>query len=445
MTRDARSEADTTVRTAGTGPAGGLERELALELVLGNRYLGRHALRGRRLRLGRGPDCHIRVDHESVSREHVEFYRQGPIDAFRDLGSTNGSHQKGRPATHGVVAHGDVFRFGECVAMVRERTELEEGAPFYEVAPGVFGGAALAKALSSLQVIAKSDVPVMLVAATGCGKERAARAIHDYSGRSGRFHALNCATLPAPLAEAELFGSQRGAFTGAERARSGHLRAAHRGTLFLDEVAELPFPVQSKLLRALEEHEVIPLGDTESVAADARLIVATQEPLGELVARKTFRADLFARLAGFQIDLPLLRNRRAEIPGLFFHFLDRYAPGATFRIEGRLTELLCLREWPGNVRELELFTRKLITLHGKEPVLRSRFGRALLGVAADDVEPPPSEPDRAPPSHSRDNDLTRLRAALDGNSGNVSAAARSAGISRQRAYRLLTSGRLRRA
>jgi transcriptional regulator with PAS, ATPase and Fis domain len=225
----------------------------------------------------------------------------------------------------------------------------------------------------------------------------------------------------------------------------GHLRAAHLGTLFLDEVAELPLSVQSKLLRALEEREVIPLGDTKRVAVDARLVVAAQEPLGELVAKKAFRADLFARVAGFQIDLPLLRNRRSEIPGLFFHFLDRYARGAKFRIEARLTELLCLHEWPGNVRELELFTRKLIALHGEEPRLRAAMGRALLGIPAGGAEGAPSESDGDSPPRSRENDLTKLRAALDDNDGNVSAAARRAGISRQRAYRLLTSARLRRA
>jgi len=436
-----RDEGDTTVRTDGTGAPLSGERELTVELVLGRRYLGRHALRGQRLRVGRGPDCHVRVDHASVSREHVELYRQGPIVAFRDLESTNGCHLNGRPAPQGVVAAGDVLRFGECIGIVRERTALEDGEPFGELAPGLFGGAALRAVLSSLRAAARSDIPIMLVGATGCGKERVAQAIHQFSERSGRFHALNCATLPTTLAEAELFGCQRGAFTGADRARTGHLRAAHLGTLFLDEVAELPLAVQGKLLRALEEHVVIPLGDTESVEANARIVVATQEPLGEAVARKTFRSDLFARLAGFRIDLPLLRNRRAEIPGLFFHFLDRYAPGATFRIEARLVERLCLHEWPGNVRELELFTRKLLALHGNEPVLRGNFGRECLEGANGSTVPTASEPPASKAASRRDHDLTKLRAALAGNNGNMSAAARSAGISRRRAYRLLDPDR----
>ncbi len=308
---------------------------------------------------------------------------------------------------------------------------------FGSLAPGLWGGPTLARAIEKARASALSNVPIVIVGETGTGKERIARAIHHLSGRSGRFNAINCSTVPAPLAEAELFGHQRGAFTGAERARGGHFQAAHGGTLFLDEISDLSLDVQAKLLRAVEEGEVVPLGGTASTPADVRIVAASHERLDILVEQKRFRADLCARLAGFVVDVPPLRRRREEIPGFLLHLLEKHSTGVVPRVAPALVEWFCLRDWPGNVRELELTVRKLLALHPAEPLLRVSFAQAL-------AEGGPEGSSSAPPvtlgfSDRRASDLHRLQQVLEGNGGNLKAAAEAIGISRRRAYRLLES------
>ena len=424
---------NTTARTGGTDDHGTRERELAIQWVYGSAYAERHALRGARLRIGRGEECHLRLEHPSVSREHAELQRQGPIFSLRDLGSTNGSYLNGQRTEHAVIADGDVLRFGDFLGIVRLHDRTDEETFFSELAPGLWGGATLRAVLQTAQSAARTDVPIVLLGETGSGKECVARAIHHFSARSGRFHALNCSTLPTELAEAELFGHARGAFTGADRARTGHLRAADRGTLFLDEVSELSFAIQAKLLRALEQREVVPLGETESVAIDARIVVAAQQPLERLVEKNAFRADLYERLAGFRFDLPPLRARREDVPGLFFHMLEKYGAGLRQKTDVKLLERLVLHDWVGNVRELELFTRKLLGLYASEPVLRREFADGILKEKVGAL--PTTGVERS--EDRREHDLRRLTAALREKNGNLSAAAASIGISRRRAYRLL--------
>jgi DNA-binding NtrC family response regulator len=424
---------NTTARTGGTDDHGTRERELAIQWVHGSAYAERHTLRGARLRIGRGEECHLRLEHPSVSREHAELLRQGPIFSLRDLGSTNGSHLNGRRTEHAVIADGDVLRFGDFLGIVRLCDRTDEETPFSELAPGLWGGATLRAVLQTAQAAARTDVPIVLLGETGTGKECVARAAHHFSGRSGPFHALNCSTLPAELAEAELFGHSRGAFTGADRARIGHLRAADRGTLFLDEISELPLAIQAKLLRALEQREVIPLGETESVSIDARIVVAAQQPLERFVEQGAFRADLHERLAGFRFDLPPLRARREDVPGLFFHMLERYGAGLRQKTDVKLLERLVLHDWAGNVRELELCTRKLLGLYASEPVLRREFADGVLKEKSGVLSTTGVERSE----DRREHDLRRLTAALEETNGNLSAAAASIGISRRRAYRLL--------
>jgi DNA-binding NtrC family response regulator len=430
----ARMTENTTARTGGTDDRAPLERELAIQWVHGSAYAECHALRAARLRIGRGEGCHLRLEHASVSREHAELQRQGPIFSLRDLGSTNGSYLNGQRTEHAVIADGDVLRLGDFLGIVRLRERTDEQTSFSELAPGLWGGATLRKVLETSQAAARTDVPIVLLGETGSGKECVARAIHHFSGRAGRFHALNCSTLPVELAEAELFGHAKGAFTGADRARMGHLRAADRGTLFLDEVSELSLAIQAKLLRALEQREVVPLGETESVAIDARIVVAAQRPLEQFVEQDAFRADLHERLAGFRFELPPLRVRRDDIPGLFFHMLEKYAAGSRPKTDVKLLERLVLHDWPGNVRELELCTRKLLGLHANEPVLRRELADGILKEKMSALAATTEE------QHARDRreyDLRRLTVALEEKNGNLSAAAASIGISRRRAYRLL--------
>jgi transcriptional regulator of acetoin/glycerol metabolism len=395
----------------------------------------RTPLQGARVTFGRGTDSDFVLESGSVSRLHAEIYRQGPLLVARDLGSRNGTFVDGRPIEHAPLAVGSVLRVGDCVAVVVR--EPEDAAPvrFREVAPGVFGGPELAAALMPLERAAGFDLPIVILGATGTGKERAARAAHAFSARSGPFFALNCAALPEHVAEAELFGYRRGAFTGAERASPGCLRAAQGGTLFLDEIADLGLAVQAKLLRALEERLVRPLGETDSFPIDVRIVVASQSPLAALVEKGRFRDDLHARLSGLVITLPALRERRADIAPLFQRFLRELTGGSPPDLESRLVEALCLDDWGHNVRGLEICAKRLVAVHGHEPVLLRRFAPEVAPRVGE-VSARPSTPS-LPPLDRVSSELVRLAVALREHRGNVKAAAASLGLSRQRVYRLL--------
>ena len=384
--------------------------------------------------IGRDSDCGMALVGQGLSRRHAEIYRQGPIFALKDLGSRNGTFLNGERVQHAPISRGAVLRVSEHVGVFTEWAGPP--AEFRQIADGVFGGAELDAALQPLQRAARSDIPVVLVGATGTGKERVARAVHDLSGRTGAFHAINCAALPNELAEAELFGNRRGAFTGADGTNAGHFRAAHQGTLFLDEIAELPLALQAKLLRVLEERKVTPLGDTRSVVIDVRIVTAAQRPLESSVAAQTFREDLAARLSGLTVTLPPLRERPADVAPLFQHFARNYSGGEPPELEAKLIECLCLHQWPTNVRGLEQLTRRLLAVHGAEPVLKRSFLPsellALIPVGSESI-PPPSPA----PAERRDHDTQRLAIVLQENGGRIAAAASALGFSRYRAYRLL--------
>jgi hypothetical protein len=379
--------------------------------------------------LGRDEDCQIRLEGGEVSRRHAEIQREGAVFLIRDLGSRNGLFVDGAHVPKASLRQGSLLRIGEWIGLV---TSTDDGAaePFVsEVVPGYFAGPVLLPRLLPLRRAAAADLPVVVQGETGTGKEGAARVAHLWSGRQGPFLALNCAALPEHLAEGELFGYRKGAFTGAERANPGHLRSADGGTLFLDEVADLPLGLQAKLLRALEQREVVPLGESAAVRFDVHLVTATQAPLGEAVAAGRFRADLFARLDGLTVGLPPLRERVEELPYLFMHFLA--GPGrAAPVVDVALIEALCLYDWPYNLRELDRLARQLWALHGHEPTLLPAHlpARFTEPRATDSREfgPIVAEPDMATV-------LSALRSAR----GNVKQAAHTLGISRQRLYRML--------
>jgi transcriptional regulator with PAS, ATPase and Fis domain len=390
-----------------------------------------------RLTIGRAGDCSLRLELSSISRKHTEIYRDGPIFAVRDLGSRNGTFLNGARISHGALAPGDVLRLGECLGVITVLDGVARSVTLSELGPDLFGGSTFEEALEPARRAAPSRLPLVLVGETGTGKERVARAIHHWSGRSGPFCAINCAALPQSLAEAELFGFAKGAFTGAERATEGRFRAAHSGTLLLDEIADLPLAVQPKLLRLLEENAVVPLGDHRPVRIDTRIIAATATPLEELVARGSFRQDLRARLSGITVTLPPLRQRKGEVLPLFQQFLKVHSGGRAPQLEATLGEALCLYSWPDNVRELDLLARRLLTLHGTEAVLKRKFLPEQMRPSA---AREPSDSQGAWYPRRGAHDLRRLVAALKESNGNVSSAAASLGFSRQRAYRLM-SGR----
>ncbi len=224
--------------------------------------------------------------------------------------------------------------------------------------------------------LAPRDVTVLLTGPTGSGKENAARALHAGSGRAGgRFEAVNCGAIPADLAEAELFGAEAGAFTGATRARIGRIEAAHGGTLFLDEVGDLPLPLQVKLLRVLETREVERLGGGRPVPVDIRVIAATHVDLEDAVASRTFREDLYWRLAVLWMEIPPLAARTEDIPELVAHFASRSGETAP-QLTACGCAALAAHAWPGNLRELRNMVERALAL-GETRLDAVAVGRVL--------------------------------------------------------------------
>jgi hypothetical protein len=292
--------------------------------------------------VGRDEACAVRLVGGDVSRQHARIRRDGPHLVVTDLGSRNGTFVNGRSARATRIELGSVIRFGGCVGWVTDRPGLPA-----EVAPGLIAGPLLQAELAPLEQASASDLPIILEGETGTGKEVIARAIHGWSGRCGPFVAVNCAALPEALAEAELFGYRRGAFTGAERHSPGFFRSANGGTLLLDEVSDLPLGIQAKLLRVLEQREVQPLGESEPVPIDVRIIVATQEALSAAVSARRFRQDLLARLDGVSLRLPPLRKRLGDVPALFLSLLAKSISWRACACMIGPSTFVKWRSWPG--------------------------------------------------------------------------------------------------
>jgi transcriptional regulator with PAS, ATPase and Fis domain len=385
---------------------------------------------------GRDASAGFPLPGHEASRRHAEVQRFGPIPTLRDLESRNGTWVNGQRITESPIGPSDVVRIGEWIGIVLELAE--DGLPFElrDLGARWFGGATLAQAILPAQRVAPTDLPVIIEGETGAGKEGLARSLHAWSGR-GSFVAVNCAAIPPAMAEGELFGYRKGAFTGADRANLGFFRTADGGSLFLDEILDLPLPVQTKLLRVLEQREVQPLGESRPVPVNVRILCATQEPLSRAVAERRFRADLLARLDGLTVCLPPLRRRREDIAPLFLLLWGEHVRGPTPTLDPKFVEALLLYDWPLNVRELVLLVRRLAAIHGNEPVLKRSMlpERMLGGMAAGSSPARPSTPARAPAAD--DAAFEQLVGALRQHGGNITRAALALGITRSRAYRLL--------
>jgi formate hydrogenlyase transcriptional activator len=243
-------------------------------------------------------------------------------------------------------------------------TPRREASPSQHQMIGTSPG--IRRALNAVRMVAGTDSSVLIQGETGTGKELIAKAVHDQSPRRHEpFVTLNCAAIPSGLLESELFGHERGAYTGALTSAIGRFQMAHQGTLFLDEIGDMPLELQPKLLRVLQEQEFEKLGSTRTIRVDVRIVAATNRDLSAMVQERRFRADLFYRLHVFPISLPPLRERLEDIPLLVRHFVRTYAERMNKEIhtvQDEVMEMLKRHSWPGNIRELQNFIERSVIL-----------------------------------------------------------------------------------
>jgi DNA-binding NtrC family response regulator len=342
-----------------------------------------------RVGIGTAAGNELRLADPTVSRHHAEIAARDGRYVLRDLGSTNGTFVGDVQVIEVFVEPGARIRVGETVLEFEPDARLTRVRPSAEARFGEMVGTSplMLNVFGLLRELASSSLTVLLAGETGTGKELAARAVHQASGRTGPFVVVDCAALHGNLIESELFGHERGAFTGAERQRQGAFEAAHGGTVFLDEIGELPLTLQPRLLRVIERREVIRVGSNESVDVDVRVVAATHRDLDAMVAEGGFREDLYYRLAEAIVELPALRRRMDDLPILAQALLESAAPGKTLAADA--LELLRGHAFAGNVRELRNLLRRAAALTKAPEIRADDLKRALtLGAQRPDSRAP---------------------------------------------------------
>jgi len=334
-----------------------------------------------------------------------------------------------------------VGRYGERRALEAElsraRDELAQRDPSSII---VGRSQIMTRLLDLIETISDSDAPVLVTGESGTGKELVARTVHSLSSRrEGNFVAVNCAAFPETLLEAELFGHERGAFTGAVKAREGRFKAASGGSLFLDEIAEIPPMAQAKLLRVLQEGVIEPLGTNKPVEVDVRIISATHRNLKERIKNGTFREDLYYRLNVLDVNIPPLRDRRGDLPILVEHFLKNLArPGRpTPSISPRAWAAITEYGFPGNVRELEHAIQRAVVLCRGAEIDVHHFPEDIAGPMNAQVESAPTEGVRPLAVAVKEFEHQYLLRALDAADGKKAKAAEMLGISRKNLWEKL--------
>jgi two-component system response regulator HydG len=305
--------------------------------------------------------------------------------------------------------------------------------------PNVIGTSiAMQRVADIVNRVAESDTNVLITGESGTGKELVARAVHERSGRKGAFLAINCAAVPENLLESELFGHMRGAFTDARTARTGLFVEADQGTLFLDEIADMPLGMQAKLLRVLQERKVRPLGATQEIPFDARIVAATNRDLESEVADKRFREDLYYRINVVRIDMPSLRSRGNDVLLLAQHFLE-HAGQRTGKSVTRLGRLVAERlvnyDWPGNVRELENCMERAVALARFDEITLDDLPAKIREHRPTEVFTVSDDPNDLPAMHVVEERYIRKVLAAVG--GNKTLAAKVLGFDRRTLYRKL--------
>ncbi|MDO9368544.1 MAG: PEP-CTERM-box response regulator transcription factor [Sphingopyxis sp.] len=317
-----------------------------------------------------------------------------------------------------------------------------QGSADNRVLGGMITGAPeMQKVARTIERVANLDVSVMLLGASGTGKELLARGLHEASGRrDGAFVAINCAAIPENLLESELFGHEKGAFTGAVKTTEGKIELAHGGTLFLDEVGDIPLPLQVKLLRFLQERTIERIGGRKAIAVDTRIVCATHRDLDAMIAEQSFRDDLYYRLAEMVVKIPSLAERPGDAVLLARHFLHQYAPEMNPAVRGFAPDALQTIDearWPGNVRELENRIKRAVIMADGKLVMRED-----LDMASHDNADGGDETWLNLRSAREAADRVAIRRAMMQSEGNISATAKLLGISRPTLYDLLKQYRM---
>ena len=275
--------------------------------------------------------------------------------------------------------------------LLNEYRLLKEEAAARRGGPHIIGDSqALRLAMTAIDRAANSDTTVLLEGESGTGKELCARALHDRSRRSaGPFVAINCAAIPDTLLEAELFGYERGAFTGANQRKLGRFELAQRGTLFLDEIGEMPMTVQAKMLRAIETRKIERLGGGASIQLDVRIVAATNRGLRQAVAARQFREDLYFRLSVFPVEVPALRDRREDIPKLAHQFVERVCRdvGKQMTLSPEAVAELLAHSWPGNIRELQNAMERAVILADGDTLLPRHLSLSPVPKSGSSIDP----------------------------------------------------------
>ena len=340
-----------------------------------------------RIVVGSDSGAHLVLNDRKVSRRHAEFSVSDGNLMVRDLGSRNGTFVGYTRVIESQVLLGSVVQLGDTSLAVRPRWYVREVAPSKSRRFGelVGGSLRMRETFAILERVASTDVTVLLEGESGTGKDLAARSLHAASSRADRpFVVFDCASVPRELAESELFGHRRGSFSGAVADRTGAFQEAHEGTIFLDELGELPPELQPKLLRVLETGSFRRVGDDAMRSVDVRVIAATNRDLAAEVRRGRFRADLWYRLEVVQIRLPALRERLEDVPELVKHVLSGKR-AADDSIEGENLTRLMAYSWPGNVRELRNVLERAVAL--ARPEHEVRFRDLVLNLEAFDSAP----------------------------------------------------------
>ncbi len=394
---------------------------------------------GDRCSLGSHASNDVVLDDPAVSRFHCEVLVGGEGARVRDLDSKNGTVLDGVRVKDATPRSGSLITLGRSVV----RLELEQKTARLPVSTqrefGTLIGdsVAMRTAFALLERAAASDATVLLEGETGTGKEEAARSLHQAGARAGGpFVVIDCGAIPATLIESELFGHERGAFTGAVERQAGAFESAHGGTIFLDEIGELPLDLQPKLLRVLEQRELRRLGSHAPIKVDVRVIAATNRDLRAEVNARRFRSDLYFRLAVVKVLLPSLRERREDIAPLVTHILDSL--GATEAdahtlVTPAFLATLTANVWTGNVRELRNYLERCLVFREAVPMEGARPGETGTPAVVDPTVPYPDARTRV----LDDFDRRYVAALLELHGGNVSAAARAAGIGRVSLYKLM--------